>query len=110
MIGALFFAQLQLKFIEYAYGNECGKTTFVNKATQNAAKPNIVQHGDRHSTNFTKLNKRYPVSSLFIVVSASYIVHHYYFSTTPGLIYQPPFLTYSYQHTFPRRGPPTSFC
>ncbi len=110
MIGALFFAQLQLKFIEYAYGNEYGKTSFVNKATQNDAKQKIVQRDNSHSASYTKLNKRYPVSSLFVVSSAPAIVHQYHISFSPKLIYQQPFLTTSYQHSFSRRGPPASFC
>ncbi len=110
MIGALFFAQLQLKFIEYAYGNEYGKTSFVNKATQNDAKQKIVQRDNSHSASYTKLNKRYPVSSLFVLSSAPGIIHHYPVSSSPKLIYQQPFLSNSYQHTFTLRGPPASFC
>ncbi len=110
MIGALFFAQLQLKFIEYAYGNEYGKTTVVNKATENVAKPKIVQRDNSHSTSYTKLNKRYPVSSLFVLSSVPNVAHQYPISPSPKLIYQQPFLTTSYQHTFSLRGPPVSFC
>ena len=110
MIGALFFAQLQLKFIEYAYGNEYGKTTVVNGATENRAKPKIVRSNTTHSSSYTKLNKRYPVSSLFIVSSAPIIIHHYHVSSSPKLIYQQPFLNNSYKHTFSLRGPPAFFC
>ena len=110
MIGALFFAQLQLKFIEYAYGNDYGKTTFVNTAKQNDAKQKVVQRDNSHSSSYTKLNKRYPVSSLFIVSSAPIIIHHYHVSSSPKLIYQQPFLNNSYKHTFSLRGPPAFFC
>ncbi|MDQ2753907.1 MAG: hypothetical protein M3R72_12865, partial [Bacteroidota bacterium] len=77
MIGVLFFAQLQLKFIEYAYGNQYGKTTVVNKAAQNSAKPKIVRSDNTHSTSYTKLNKRYPISNLFVVSSAPAIIQVY---------------------------------
>ncbi len=110
MIGALFFAQLQLKFIEYAYGNDYGKTTVVNEATQNRAKPKIVRSSNTHSTSYTKLNKRYPLSSLFVVSTAPDIIHHYPVSASPQLIYHTPFLNNSYKHTFSLRGPPSSCC
>lgn len=109
MIGALFFAQFQLKFIEYAY-NDYGKATFVNGAKEKAAKPNLKSNDSNGSKAYTKINKRYPVSSLFVVSSAPVILHRYHVFSSPKLIYQQPFLNTSYQHTFSLRGPPASFC
>ena len=109
IVCALFFIQLQLKFIECAYGNDYRNIVSVNNSKQDVAKQKIDAKNDNsNSVSHIKLNKRYPNNSLFIISSAFNIIRCNNTIASFKIISRQPLFTNHFKYSFTLRGPPSA--
>lgn len=107
ILSALFFVQLQVKFIESAY-NDYSYPSYSNTSFSHQTGKEQISQTDNNSDRdgYTKLNKRYPSNNLFIFVSAPIIVRTGSFILSLLPTYTSPFLRNILTSAQTLRGPP----
>lgn len=101
---AMFFVQLQLKFIQLAY-NDFADAAVTSHVTQKAAKTLLNKQGNNDKETYVKLNKRFPASS-FYTLSEPVVSRINCTIVAQPISYTPPFCRAFFYFTHSLRGPP----
>jgi hypothetical protein len=107
LFSALFFVQLQLKFIEYAYNDFSTAKHSANLINHAFKKHQLDKTGSDSGTAYIKLNKRYPVYNAFTLHAAPLIIKPVFSPVFLQFFYRTSFIADNPYPVFFLRGPPT---
>ena len=91
VFSALFFVQLQVKFIESAYNDYSKAEQSASFTNYSSKKVQLNKPEPDNGTTCVKLNKRYPVYNVFTLLAAPLIIKP---------VFSPVFLQFFYKETF----------